>query len=126
MRDAEPYPEAVVLGAIYGPCWRLSKGRRVGEGSGPWYPRRMDRPVDLQPHDSSEHEAPIHETFEEEFDRLIREDDGSAADEILASGQPISIAREDTPAGHVIRLYPDGREEIARVDREAAARILGR
>ena len=86
----------------------------------------MDRPVDLQSRDASEHEAPVHETFEEEFDRLIREDDGSAADEILASGQPISIAREDTPAGHVIRLYPDGHEELVRVDWDELASILGR
>ena len=66
------------------------------------------------------------EDLDAEFERLAFEDDDTAAREILASGHPICIARDDTPAGHVIRVYPDGREELFRVDREAAARILGR
>lgn len=65
-------------------------------------------------------------TLDAEFERMALEDDSSAADEILASGQPIHIARDDTPAGHVIRVHPDGREQLVRVDREAAAQILGR
>lgn len=63
--------------------------------------------------------------FETEFERAIMEDDDSAARAILASGRPIHISRADTPAGHVIRIYPDGREELIRVDLEAAAEILG-
>ncbi len=86
----------------------------------------MDRPVDLQSRDAVEFEGSSSETFAEEFDRLIREDDGSAADEILASGQPISIARDDTPQGYVVRLYPDGREELMKVDWDELALTLGR
>jgi hypothetical protein len=60
-----------------------------------------------------------------DFERMAHEDDDTAALEILAAGMPIHIVRADTPAGHVIRIHPDGREEVVRVDREAAARILG-
>jgi len=65
-------------------------------------------------------------SFEAEFDRAIAEDDDSAASEILGSGMPIHITRDDTPAGHVIRVHPDGREQLVKVDREAAAALLGR
>lgn len=65
-------------------------------------------------------------TLEEEFDRLAFEDDGSTAREILASGQSIPIVRDDTPHGHVIRIHPDGREELVKFDRESAAAILDR
>lgn len=54
--------------------------------------------------------------FEAEFLRNVREDDGTAADAMLAAGRPIHIRREDTPPGHVIRIYPDGREELIYVD----------
>lgn len=45
--------------------------------------------------------------------------------ELLASGRYIHIARDDTPPRHVIRLHPDGREELIEVDWEAARRVLG-
>lgn len=61
-----------------------------------------------------------------EFDRTAAEDDGGAAAGMLARGRPIHIARDDTPSGHVIRVHPDGGEELVRVDWEAAARVLGR
>lgn len=64
--------------------------------------------------------------LEAEFERLAFEDDDTSAREILASGRPIHIARDDTPAGYVIEIHPDGREELVRVDREVAAKILGR
>lgn len=64
--------------------------------------------------------------FEAEFEREIVKDDDSAAAEMLATGRPIHIARDDTPAGHVIRVFPDGREELIKVDREALAAKLGR
>ena len=98
---------------------------RVGDRGEPCYADRMDSPTNIQGREIAEGDAPGTETFEQEFDRLIREDDDSAAREILASGMPISIARGDTPPGHVVRVYPDGREELVAVDREAAARILG-
>lgn len=63
--------------------------------------------------------------FEQEFEREIAADDDTAARDILASGTAIHIAREDTPAGHVVRIAPDGREELIRIDRDEAASILG-
>ena len=38
---------------------------------------------------------------------------------------PIDIARDDTPDGYVIRVYPDGYEELVKFDRAAAAKLLG-
>lgn len=64
--------------------------------------------------------------LEVDFDRMAFEDDDSAAREMLAAGLPIHIAREDTPAGYVIRIDPDGGEELVRVDPVAVAKILGR
>lgn len=61
-----------------------------------------------------------------DFERLAIGDDDSAATAMLASGMPIHIARNDTPPGYVVRIHPDGLEELVRVDREAAAAILGR
>lgn len=60
-----------------------------------------------------------------DFDRAAALDDDTASREILASGMPIHIARDDTPEGHVIRVHPDGREELVRFDRAAAAEFLG-
>ena len=65
-------------------------------------------------------------SLEAEFDRAVREDDDTAAREILAAGHPIDTADDDTPVGHVVRIHPDGREELVRVDWEAAALLLGR
>lgn len=61
-----------------------------------------------------------------DFEQAAAIADDTAAREMLALGLPIHIARDDTPAGHVIRVFPDGREQVVAVDREAAARILGR
>lgn len=60
-----------------------------------------------------------------DFDRAAAIDDDTAARDILASGMPIDIARDDTPDGHVIRVYPDGREELVKFDWAAAAKLLG-
>jgi hypothetical protein len=62
----------------------------------------------------------------EEFEREISLDDDSAAAEILAQGRPIHIWREGTPAGYVIRICPDGREELTLVDDAKLAETLGR
>ena len=64
--------------------------------------------------------------FEREFEEEIAKDDDSAARAMHAAGRPIHISREDTPPGHVVRIHPDGREELIRVDREALAAKLGR
>lgn len=60
-----------------------------------------------------------------DFDRAAAIDDDTAARDILASGMPIDIARDDTPDGHVIRIHPDGREELVKFDWAAAAKLLG-
>lgn len=60
-----------------------------------------------------------------DFARAAALDDDTAAREILASGMPIHIARDDTPEGYVIRVFPDGHEELIKFDRAAAAKILG-
>ena len=79
------------------------------------YDQRMEKNTDR--HDMA--------SFEAEFHAAIMEDDDTAAREILASGIPIHIARDDTPAGHVIRVHPDGREELIKVDLDAATALLG-
>ena len=66
------------------------------------------------------------EAFDAELERELAKDDDSAAREIWASGAPVHIARDDTPRGHVVRVHPDGREELVRVDREALVKLLGR
>ncbi len=43
-------------------------------------------------------------------------DDGQAARERLAAGLPIYIRDETTPAGLVIKQYPDGRRELVAFD----------
>lgn len=70
-------------------------------------------------------ESRFGESLEREFERLTRDDDDTAAREILAAGTAIPIVREETPGGHVIHVFPDGHEELVRVDRKAAAEILG-
>lgn len=65
------------------------------------------------------------ESWEREFERAAMIDDDTASREMLASGMPIHISRDDTPAGHVVRIHPDGREELIRFDWAAAARTLG-
>lgn len=67
-----------------------------------------------------------HVTFEAEFDRAIAIDDDSAAARLWAAGLPVHVARADTPAGHLVCIRPDGREELVRFDWDAAAEILGR
>lgn len=65
-------------------------------------------------------------SFEREFDQEIAKDDDGAARRRLAAGRSIHVVREDTPPGHVVRVHPDGREELVRVDPEAMAARLGR
>lgn len=65
------------------------------------------------------------EEWEREFEREAMIDDDTAASETLASGSPIHIANEDTPAGHVVCVHPDGREELVEFDWAEAARTLG-
>jgi hypothetical protein len=41
---------------------------------------------------------------------------------MLAAGRPVHILRDDTPPEHVLRVYPDGREELVHVDISCFAR----
>jgi hypothetical protein len=63
--------------------------------------------------------------LDEEIEAELANDDGSTTRAALASGRILHITREDTPPGHVIRVYPDGREETVHVDRDALAAVLG-
>lgn len=65
------------------------------------------------------------EAFEVEFDRSVRHDDDSVSKALLAAGRPIHIRRPDTPPHHVVRKYPDGREELVRIDVRNFARRRG-
>lgn len=70
-------------------------------------------------------ESPTGEAdFERSFLRNIHEADGSAARGMLQAGRPVHIRRTDTPPGHVIRIHPDGREELVLVDADYAKRQL--
>ncbi|MDR2066216.1 MAG: hypothetical protein LBP57_00005, partial [Endomicrobium sp.] len=43
-------------------------------------------------------------------------DDWDAGAEILAQGHPIVYCEDDTPKGHVLKEYPNGRIELIKVD----------
>ncbi|GAN81510.1 hypothetical protein [Acidocella aminolytica] len=47
----------------------------------------------------------------------LQHDDGAAAKEHLQAGFPIYYAKDDTPAGLLIKEHPDGRRELVRFDR---------
>lgn len=49
------------------------------------------------------------------FIREIERSDDSAAREHLAAGRSISYCEDDTPDGHVVQEYPDGRRELIHV-----------
>jgi len=49
-----------------------------------------------------------------EFETLAACSDEDAAKTMLAKGMPAHFADEHTPPGHVMRRYPDGREELVR------------
>ncbi len=63
-------------------------------------------------------------SFERSFLRNIHEADGSAARAMLLAGRPVHIRRTDTPPGHVIRIHPNGQEELVHVDSDYAKRQL--
>jgi hypothetical protein len=61
-----------------------------------------------------EQEREFWTTFAADLDR----DDGAAARAHLEAGNPIYIRTATTPAGVIEKLYPDGRRELVRFDRE--------
>lgn len=58
-----------------------------------------------------------------ELERAMQDDRGSAAAEHLAAGFPIYYSNANTPAGALIKEYPDGRRELVRFDRHGEHRI---
>ncbi len=56
------------------------------------------------------------EAFWAAFEAELMNDDGAAAKEHLAAGFPIYFRDADTPAGLVIKEYPDGRRELVCFD----------
>jgi hypothetical protein len=50
------------------------------------------------------------------FEAELANDDGAVAREHLAAGHPIYYVERDTPAGLLIKRYPDGRRELIDVD----------
>jgi hypothetical protein len=59
----------------------------------------------------------------DEWDSVLAEieaDSGSAAKTMLAAGHTIYYVKRDTPAGLLIKEYPDGRREFMRSDGSVA------
>lgn len=58
--------------------------------------------------------------------RELRHGDDSAAREHLAAGRPIVYRDDDTPPGHIIQRYSDGRCELLRYEhgRDIVVRVL--
>jgi len=52
--------------------------------------------------------------FAREFEASAASSEEDAAKAMLAKGMPAHFADEHTPPGHVMRRYPDGREELVR------------
>lgn len=66
-----------------------------------------------------------HGRLEADFETMIADDDDTAGRIMLAAGIPIHVVRAETPTGYVVRVHPDGSEEVVPVDRDAAAQTLG-
>lgn len=81
----------------------------MASGGGECYIGRMATQI-KQPH------ADDDEALWAQLEREVHNDDGSVAREHLAAGRAIYIAEADTPAGQVIKLFPDGRRSFVRFD----------
>lgn len=61
------------------------------------------------------------DAIEIDFDAFARKASSAAADQDLADGHWITFRTRDTPAGHVMRRYPDRRVEMVRVHLDPSA-----
>lgn len=68
----------------------------------------------MNAHDAIDRPTP--QALDENFKRRARLTSRDAADGLLARGRAVSYRENDTPAGHVIRRYPDGRVETVKID----------
>lgn len=62
---------------------------------------------------------PLHLLSDDELEALFAEmfnDDGAAAREHLARGNPIYVSTPDTPKGTVEKRFPDGTRQLVRFD----------
>ena len=73
----------------------------------------------MNPYDAIDRPTP--QALDEHLKRRARLTNRDAADGLLARGRAVSYRENDTPAGHVIRRYPDGRIEIVKIDLGSAA-----
>lgn len=72
------------------------------------------------------HPAPIDAMTpdqERAFLRELEREDDSAARAHLAAGHPIVYRKPTTPAGHVVKRYPDGRRELVRFENGRELRV---
>ena len=54
--------------------------------------------------------------FEAAFDRALRAPSEEAVRSMLARGRYVTYRERDTPAGHVVREYPNGTRNLVRID----------
>ncbi|WP_404995429.1 hypothetical protein [Cupriavidus pauculus] len=59
------------------------------------------------------------------FDSVIAQDDGSAAKRHLAAGRAIYVSDPRFP-GRAVRMHPDGRRELMRLDVEQGILVVER
>lgn len=72
----------------------------------------------MKPQDALDRPTP--EALDQAFKRRARLTNRDAADGMLARGRPVSYREAGTPAGHVVRLHPDGRLETVKIDVHSA------
>jgi len=58
--------------------------------------------------------ADLSDEIWDEMGRALLKGDDSASRELLAAGYPIYYSEDNTPAGLVIKKYPDGRRQFVR------------
>lgn len=61
------------------------------------------------------------EALEGDFDAFARKASSAASDDDLADGHWITFRTRETPAGHVMRRYPDRRLEMVRIELSPAS-----
>jgi hypothetical protein len=64
-------------------------------------------------------------TFWAEFAAELANDNGQAAKEHLQAGRAIYLCEDDTPAGLVVKEYPDGRRELVQFDQDGEKVVRG-